>query len=115
MESEEAPVETKVHHDVGESPFGMRCLSAYGDYQAWEVVFWEAELIVDLRPRDLLFFLDAIIHHSNDPVHEGVCHSVAAFTPNNVLSWLTCVHGGDNSRERELRACRKAFQKLERS
>jgi hypothetical protein len=110
--SENAPVETEVHRDVGESPFGMSCLSAYGNYRGGEVVLWEAELIIDLRPGDLLFFPDAVVHHSNNPVLKGIRHSVVAFTPRNVLSWWTRACGRDDSRERELKARREEFMKM---
>jgi hypothetical protein len=112
--SENAPVEIEVHRDVGVSPLGVSCLSAYGDYEGGEVVLWEAELIIDLRPGDLLFFPDAVIHHSNNPVLKGTRHSVVAFTPRNMLSWWTRECGRDDSRERELKSRRDKYLKAGR-
>jgi len=41
------PVQTEVHRDVGESPFGISCLTAFGEYGGGGVILWEAQLIVD--------------------------------------------------------------------
>jgi hypothetical protein len=112
--SENAPVEIEVHRDVGVSPLGVSCLSAYGDYEGGVVVLWEAELIIDLRPGDLLFFPDAVIHHSNNPVLKGTRHWVVAFTPRNMLSWWTRECGRDDSRERELKSRRDKYLKAGR-
>jgi hypothetical protein len=74
---------------VRESPFGISYLVAYGDYQEGEVILWEAEPIVDLMPRDLLFFFDAIVPRFDNRVVRGTRHSVVAFAPGNMLSRWT--------------------------
>src|ERR1700737_3664075 len=80
------PVKTALHRDVGESPFVYSCLTAFGDYTGADVELWEAEVVVQLRPGDLLFFPDALIHHSNTNV-SGVRHSCVAFTPKSMYDW----------------------------
>jgi hypothetical protein len=109
--SEEIPVATEIHRDVGESPHGMSCLTAFGDWRGGKVVFWEAELIIDLQPGDLLFFCDAIYHHSNEAVTGGTRHSVVAYTPRNMQSYWEREHGRDRTTEEKLRARRAMSDK----
>jgi hypothetical protein len=105
------PVETEVHRDVGESPFGVCCLTAFGDYNGGGVILREAELVVELQPGDQLLFPDSLIHHSNEKVTKGVQHSAVAFTPNNMLSWFNRVYGRKKDREVDLRTRRVKVQK----
>ena len=83
----QSPVQTVVHRDVGESPFEYSCLTAFGNFQGVNVELWEAEVSIELRPADLLLFLDACIHHSNTVV-TGLCHSCVAFTPKNMYDYF---------------------------
>jgi len=109
--SEDNPVQTLPHRDVGESPFGISCLTAFGNYHGGDVVLWEAKVIIQMRSGDLLFFPDALIHHSNEPVTDGVRHSVVAFTPHNMFSWFNRAYGeGPLNRDIRLRGERKLYE-----
>ncbi len=106
----QSPVQTVVHRDVGESPFEYSCLTAFGDFQGADVELWEAEVSIELRPADLLLFLDACIHHSNTVV-TGLRHSCVAFTPKNMYDWFVREYSASKELEISLRERRKIFQK----
>jgi hypothetical protein len=74
-------------------------------------ILWEVEAIVDLRPGDLRFFFDAIVHQFDNRVVRGTRHSVVAFAQGNTMSWWTRECGWDDSREREFRAPRDKYRK----
>jgi predicted 2-oxoglutarate/Fe(II)-dependent dioxygenase YbiX len=107
----ENPVQTEVHRDVGESPFGISCLTAFGDYGGGGVILWEAQLIVELQAGELLLFPDSLIHHSNEPITHGIRHSAVAFTPNNMLAWFSRVYGRKKDKDIELRVRRTTVRK----
>ena len=92
--SSDKPVQTVVHRDVGESSVE------------------EAEVSIKLRSRDLLFFLDACIHHCNTEV-TGSRHSCVDFTPKNMHDWFAREYGAISSKEplTESRERCKVFQK----
>jgi len=106
----QSPVQTVVHRDVEESPFEYSCLTAFGDFQGADVELWEAEVSIELRPADLLLFLDACIHHSNTVV-TGLRHSCVAFTPKNMYDWFVREYSASKELEISLRERRKIFQK----
>ena len=103
------PVQTRIHRDIGESPFAISCLTAFGDYTGADVELWELELQVQLKPGDLLFFADSLIHHSNTTV-TGRRHSCVAFTPKNMFDWFKREYNRSTEKEDELRKRRKTFE-----
>jgi len=87
-DGETGPVVTPAHRDVKERVFGVSCLCPFGDWEGGNLILWELKLIITLRPGDLLFFPDALIHHSNEPVAPGGHrNSVVAFTQQNMFDY----------------------------
>jgi hypothetical protein len=87
-DGETGPVVTPAHRDVKERVFGVSCLCPFGDWEGGNLILWELKLIIVLRPGDLLFFPDALIHHSNEPVAPGgQRNSVVAFTQQNMFDY----------------------------
>jgi hypothetical protein len=87
-DGETGPVVTPPHRDVKERVFGVSCLCPFGDWEGGNLILWELKLIIELRPGDLLFFPDALIHHSNEAVAVGgQRNSVVAFTQQNMFDY----------------------------
>jgi ribosomal protein L16 Arg81 hydroxylase len=98
---------------VGEGPFGVNCLYAFGDFTDGDVLLWEAGLRIELRPGDLLFFPDGILHHSNDPV-TGVRHSLVAFTPMNVFHYWHWKYNYEDPRFTDLKKRRDEYERIKK-
>ena len=92
----ENPVQCKAHRDVKVAEYGISCLCPRGDFEGGEVILWELETVVCLRPGDLLFMRDNLITHSNKDV-EGVRHSIVAFTRQDMFNWKR--RGGESGSE----------------
>ena len=50
------------------------------------LILYELELILELKPHDILIFPDVLINHSNKAI-EGERHSIVAFTQENVYNY----------------------------
>src|SRR5437763_10176412 len=79
VQQDDSSVQTEIHRDVKERPFTPSCLCPIGDFRGGDLILWELHAVVELRPGDLFFFYDSLIHHSNEEV-EGTRHSIVAFT-----------------------------------
>jgi hypothetical protein len=80
------PVQTTPHRDVQGARQGISCLCPLGDYGGGDLVLWEQQTTVMLRPGDLFFFPDHLITHSNLEVM-GIRHSLVASTQENMVDW----------------------------
>ena len=80
------PVQTKPHRDVKESIYGFSCVVPAGDYTGGGVILYDLKLVVDLRPGEVLFFPDSLIHHANEEV-VGDRSSIVAFTQENLFHY----------------------------
>jgi hypothetical protein len=84
--SGEQSVRTEPQRDIMGGSNGMSCLCPLGDYTGGEVILWELQKTVVLRPGDLFFFPDHLVHISTAEV-KGVRHSLMAFTLQEILNW----------------------------
>lgn len=80
------PVQTKPHRDVKESIYGYSCVVPIGDYSRGALILYDLELIVELKPGDVFFFPDSLIHHANEDVI-GSRSSIVAFTQENLFDY----------------------------
>jgi len=80
------PVKCQPHRDVKTAMYGITCLCPLGDFEGGEVILWEMKTVIVLRPRDILFFRDHLVNHSNASV-TGVRHSLVAFTRQDMCHW----------------------------
>ena len=83
---------TKLHRDTQGFLFSLSRLCPFGNFQRDEVVLWELGAIVELKRGDFFYFLDHLIHHSNEEV-QGTRHSVVGFTEHRVWNWLQNIYG----------------------
>jgi len=81
------PVCCKEHRDVLSAMYGVSCLCPLGNYEGGNVILWELQVEVELRPGDLLFFPDHLITHSNSSA-VGIRHSLVAFMRQAMMIWL---------------------------
>jgi hypothetical protein len=98
------PVQTLPHRDVKESIYGYSCVVPAGDYNGGAIVLYELKLIIELRPGEVLFFPDSLIHHANEET-EGNRSSVVAFTQENLFHyWKRKFKLVDNKKEKRGKA-----------
>jgi hypothetical protein len=105
------PVQTEIHRDVNEGPFGISCLCPFGDVTGGDVILWEACLQIQLRAGDLLFFSDGILHHSNQAV-EGQRHSLVTFTPINVFDYWKRKYNYQDPRITSLKIRKQKYRQI---
>ena len=94
--------------------YGFSCLCPFGQYVGGTLVHWELLCIIELQPGEMLIFPDAIIHHSNEPV-TGICHSIVAFTQQNMLDFFARKYqlkGLPNKKWRPLNKIAKSRQEV---
>src|SRR5437773_11520724 len=60
------PVETTPHGDVLGFFHGMSCLCRFGVFVKGDLILWEVEAVVELKPGDLFIFVDHLISRSNE-------------------------------------------------
>lgn len=63
-----------------QTPFASDTFSGGG------LILWDLEAVVALKPRDLFFFVDHLINHSNKTAH-GLWNSIVAFMENQTWMW----------------------------
>ncbi len=59
---------TKIHRDVKEPKYGYSGLICTGDFTGGGLILYDLEVVVELKPGDMLIFADSVIHHSNEQV-----------------------------------------------
>jgi hypothetical protein len=84
--TQDSPVKTEPHRDVMVAQQGISCLCPLGDYEGGDLILWEQQTTVMIRPGDLFFFPDHLITHSNAEV-TGIRHSLVASTHQNMVHW----------------------------
>ena len=80
------PNQTEIHRDVKESQYGYSCIVSCGDFTGGDLILYDLEYTVEMKPGDLLLFPDSLIHHSNEPAI-GTRKSVVCFTQENVYDY----------------------------
>lgn len=119
-QEEDSPVVTPPHRDVKERVFGVSCLCPFGNYEGGNLILWELKLIIELKPGDLLFFPDSLIHHSNEAVKPGgERNSVVAFTQQNMFDYWKRQDGQDKIErdtlnDKKIRRLRKRQSKIKK-
>lgn len=83
---------TTIHRDVKEPKYGYSGLICTGDFTGGGLILYDLEIILELRPGDMLIFVDSVIHHSNEPV-QGRRNSVVCFTQRNMYDYWQRTYG----------------------
>jgi len=82
------PVPSKFDKDTGIVPPNQySCLTTCGQYEGGDVIFWEAEVIIEMKPGDVLLYPEACIHRSVSET-TGVRHSIVASTSKRMFQWF---------------------------
>lgn len=84
---EDDPVVTEKHQDSKDAFYGVSCICPFGDYEGGDLICWELEAVVELKPGDLFFFPAHLVTHSNTQV-KGERHSLVAFTRQEIIDWF---------------------------
>ena len=79
-------MKTEIHCDSREWLFVPSCLCPIENFRGGNLILWDLQVVVELKPEDLFFFYDSLIHHSNEEV-EGTRHSIVAFTQQNMFDY----------------------------
>jgi hypothetical protein len=99
---DEDPVMTEEHRDPNDAFYGVSCVCPFGDYEGGDLICWELEAIVELKPGDLFFFPAHLITHSNTKV-KGERHSLVAFTQQGVIDFFEKKKNCPDDRKQQMR------------
>jgi hypothetical protein len=84
---QESPVESQPHKDKTDAFFSLAALFAFGTFTGGgNVVLWEQKTIITMDSGDALFLPAHLITHSNQPVINGVRHSLVAYARQETLT-----------------------------
>jgi hypothetical protein len=78
--------EGRFHRDVRESPFGLSCALACGDFEDGHLVLYEFGVVLEMKPFDITLFPDSIITHKNMKV-KGRRKYLVAFMQANMFDY----------------------------
>jgi len=67
------------HWDEHDEPNSFCCLVALGDFQGGELCFPQLEIIIPLRPNQIVAFSSQLLLHGNLPITKGIRHSIVYF------------------------------------
>jgi len=67
------------HWDEHDEPNSLCCLVALGDFEGGELCFPQLQIIVPLRPGQIVAFSSRLLLHGNFPITRGIRHSVVYF------------------------------------
>ena len=67
------------HWDEHDEPNCLCCLVALGDFDRGELIFPQLQIIVLLRPEQVVAFPSRLLLHGNLPVTRGIRHSIVYF------------------------------------
>jgi hypothetical protein len=67
------------HWDEHDEPNSLCCLVALGDFEGGELCFPQLQIIVPLRPGQVVAFSSRLLLHGNFPVTRGIRHSIVYF------------------------------------
>ena len=77
---------TTIHRDVKEPKYEYSGLICTGDFTGGGLILYDLEIVLELKPGDMLILVDSGIHHSNEQVR-GRRHSVVYFTQRNMYDY----------------------------
>jgi hypothetical protein len=75
-----------MHRDVKESPFGVSCAIACGDFEGGDLILYELCCKIEMKSGDIVLFPDSLIHYTNEKV-KGFRKSVVAFMQANLFDY----------------------------
>ena len=110
VQQEDCAVKIEIHQDVRERPFIPSCLAPVGDFQGGDLILWELRTVVELKPGDVFFFYDSLVHHSNETV-QGTRHSIVAFTQQNMWDYWKRKEGREDKKMKDLKERQKETRK----
>ncbi|CAG8641804.1 8020_t:CDS:2 [Paraglomus brasilianum] len=67
------------HWDEHDDPNSLCCLVALGDFDGGELCFPQLQIVIPLRPGQVVAFSSRLLLHGNFPVTRGIRHSVVYF------------------------------------
>jgi hypothetical protein len=70
------------HWDKNDEINSLCCLVALGDYEGGELCFPQLEIIIPLRPNQVVAFSSHFLLHGNLPIVKGIRHSIVYFIHN---------------------------------
>jgi hypothetical protein len=111
VQKDGSSVETQIHCDSKERPFVPSCLCPIGNFRGGNLILWDLQVVVELKPGDLFFFYDSIIYHSNEEVIEGIRHSIVAFTQQNMWDYWRRKAGKEDKKMEVLKTRKKQVRK----
>ena len=76
------------------------------------MILWNLQVVVELKPGDLFFFYNSIIYHLNEEVIEGICHSIVAFTQQNMWDYWRREVGKKDKKMETLKTRKKRARKM---
>ena len=76
------------HTDWNDKKYGFNCVLPFGDYTGAAIILWQLEVILELLPGDVLFFMGGIIAHNTEKVASGVRNSIDLFSHEKVFNWV---------------------------
>jgi hypothetical protein len=97
------------HWDKNDEPNSLCCLVALGDYEGGELCFPQLEIIIPLRPNQVVVFSSSFLLHGNLPVIKGIRHSIVYFIHKEFFSHehkLTSIY---NKFETEIKRNKKKY------
>jgi hypothetical protein len=67
------------HWDEHDDPNSLCCLVALGDFERGEVLFPQLQIVVQLKPGQILVFASRLLLHGNLSFTRGIRHSIVYF------------------------------------
>jgi hypothetical protein len=67
------------HWDEHDDPNSLCCLVALGDFEGGELCFPQLQIVIPLKPGQVIAFSSRLLLHGNLPVTKGIRHSVVYF------------------------------------
>jgi hypothetical protein len=93
---------TLTHIDWGDSHGGLNAVVPFAepgkDWTGGNLIMWQLEVIIEMRPGDLIFFNGGTIAHNTTP-YEGQRNSINFFTHRKVIEWVRRMKLGHYQRD----------------
>ena len=67
------------HWDEHDEPNSLCCLVALGDFNGGQLCFSQLQIVIPLRPGQIVAFSSCFLMHGNFPVTQGIRHSIVYF------------------------------------
>src|SRR2546421_3933058 len=62
IQKDRSSVKTEIHCDSRERLFVPSCLCPIENFRGGNLILWDLQVVVELKPEDLFFFYDSIIY-----------------------------------------------------